>query len=238
MRGAMPVETGVPDRLAEKIPVELRERGLQGEPVGIDMTDLVTLEALAPGRHPRRRRLAGDARGAEDQDRRRDRAARPRVRHRRRGLRGDLRDAPPGRLRARGRRARPAAPVRAGLGAGRGDQRRLRRPLQPASARLLRPAAAAGRPGLLRHHPLLHGLPHLLLPHVQRRRRSPSPSSTRTSSAASGWTRRSTSSGPARRPTRSRPSGRPREELGFPTRRLLRPPVRPRRRRRASTSRR
>ena len=32
------------------------------------------------------------------------------------------------------------------------------------SDRLIRP----GRPGVLRHHPLLHGLPNLLLPHVQR----------------------------------------------------------------------
>jgi Xaa-Pro dipeptidase len=47
MRGAMPVETGVPDRLAARILVELRERGLQDEPVGIDMADLVTIEALA-----------------------------------------------------------------------------------------------------------------------------------------------------------------------------------------------
>jgi Xaa-Pro aminopeptidase len=46
MRGAMPVETGVPDGLAKKIAVELHERGLDGEPVGVDMADLVTLEAL------------------------------------------------------------------------------------------------------------------------------------------------------------------------------------------------
>src|SRR5690349_14922666 len=46
MRGAMPPETGVPDRLAGKIALELRERGLQGEPVGVDMLDLTTLEAL------------------------------------------------------------------------------------------------------------------------------------------------------------------------------------------------
>jgi len=46
MRGAMPVETGVPDRLAQRILLELRERGLAGEPVGIDMADLVTIEAL------------------------------------------------------------------------------------------------------------------------------------------------------------------------------------------------
>lgn len=46
MRGAMPVETGVPDGLAKKIWVELHERGLDKEPVGVDMADLVTLEAL------------------------------------------------------------------------------------------------------------------------------------------------------------------------------------------------
>lgn len=46
MRGAMPDETGVPDSLAGKIAHELRERGLEGEPVGIDMTDMVALNAL------------------------------------------------------------------------------------------------------------------------------------------------------------------------------------------------
>lgn len=46
MRGAMPDATGVPDTLASHIAVELSERGLSGEPVGIDMSDMVTLEAL------------------------------------------------------------------------------------------------------------------------------------------------------------------------------------------------
>jgi len=46
MRGAMPVETGVPDRLAATIAHELRERGLADEPLGLDMSDLVTIEAL------------------------------------------------------------------------------------------------------------------------------------------------------------------------------------------------
>src|SRR5438552_7910927 len=46
MRGAMPVETGVPDRLGAQIAHELRESGLQGEPLGVDMADLVTIEAL------------------------------------------------------------------------------------------------------------------------------------------------------------------------------------------------
>jgi Xaa-Pro aminopeptidase len=46
MRGAMPVETGIPDRLGAKIAHELREFGLQDEPLGVDMADLVTIEAL------------------------------------------------------------------------------------------------------------------------------------------------------------------------------------------------
>jgi Xaa-Pro dipeptidase len=46
MRGAMPRETGVPDTMAATIQHELRERGLEREPLGIDMTDMVTLEAL------------------------------------------------------------------------------------------------------------------------------------------------------------------------------------------------
>jgi Xaa-Pro dipeptidase len=46
MRGAMPRETGVPDTMAGQILHELRERGLDGEPLGVDMSDLVTLEAL------------------------------------------------------------------------------------------------------------------------------------------------------------------------------------------------
>jgi Xaa-Pro aminopeptidase len=46
MRGAMPRETGVPDGMAGKIAHELREHGLEGEELGIDMTDMVALDAL------------------------------------------------------------------------------------------------------------------------------------------------------------------------------------------------
>jgi Xaa-Pro aminopeptidase len=46
MRGAMPDETGIPDAMAGRIARELRERGLAGEPIGIDMTDMVALHAL------------------------------------------------------------------------------------------------------------------------------------------------------------------------------------------------
>jgi Xaa-Pro aminopeptidase len=46
MRGAMPDETGVPDALAELIWEELHERGLDTEPVGMDVPDMTTLLAL------------------------------------------------------------------------------------------------------------------------------------------------------------------------------------------------
>jgi Xaa-Pro aminopeptidase len=47
MRGAMPDETGVPDAMAGKVLHELSERGIAGEELGVDMADLVTLQALA-----------------------------------------------------------------------------------------------------------------------------------------------------------------------------------------------
>jgi Xaa-Pro aminopeptidase len=46
MRGAMPEQTGVPDALAAHIHEELRRHGLQGEPLGIDLTDMETLASL------------------------------------------------------------------------------------------------------------------------------------------------------------------------------------------------
>src|SRR5436190_13553051 len=46
MRGAMPDSSGVPDALAELVFEELRERGLEGEPLGIDVPDMTTLLAL------------------------------------------------------------------------------------------------------------------------------------------------------------------------------------------------
>src|SRR3954462_12498752 len=46
MRGAMPRETGVPDALAARIRRELEERGIAGEPLGIDLTDMETLYSL------------------------------------------------------------------------------------------------------------------------------------------------------------------------------------------------
>jgi Xaa-Pro aminopeptidase len=46
MRGAMPDQTGVPDALAAMIWEELHERGLDTEPVGMDVPDMTTLLAL------------------------------------------------------------------------------------------------------------------------------------------------------------------------------------------------
>jgi Xaa-Pro aminopeptidase len=46
MRGAMGDATGVPDDLAELIASELAERGLAGEPIGVDVPDMTTMLAL------------------------------------------------------------------------------------------------------------------------------------------------------------------------------------------------
>ena len=168
MRGAMRNETGVPGR-ARRDDLDRAPRARPRHRARRDGRARHDDAPRAPGEGPRDRRLAArDARGAEAQVRGRARAARPGRRDRRRGLRDDLPDAPAGRARERDRRRRDAGAVRPRLRARRGDQRDLGRPLQPAPAHLLRPADPAGRPGLLRHHPLLHGLQNLLLPHVQR----------------------------------------------------------------------
>jgi Xaa-Pro aminopeptidase len=46
MRGAMPDSTGIPDALGKLIADELAERGLAGEPLGVDVPDVTTLLAL------------------------------------------------------------------------------------------------------------------------------------------------------------------------------------------------
>jgi Xaa-Pro aminopeptidase len=46
MRGAMPDATGIPDALATMVFEELRARGLEQEPVGMDVPDVTTLLAL------------------------------------------------------------------------------------------------------------------------------------------------------------------------------------------------
>jgi Xaa-Pro aminopeptidase len=46
IRGAMPAETGVPALMASHVHETLRERGLDNEPVGIDISDMPTMVAL------------------------------------------------------------------------------------------------------------------------------------------------------------------------------------------------
>jgi Xaa-Pro aminopeptidase len=46
MRGALPEETGIPQALGKRIAGELRERGLAGEPLGMDIPDMNTVLAL------------------------------------------------------------------------------------------------------------------------------------------------------------------------------------------------
>src|ERR1043165_9688460 len=46
MRGAMPRETGMPDSLAAQIRLQLADRCLEIEPLGIDLTDMETLYSL------------------------------------------------------------------------------------------------------------------------------------------------------------------------------------------------
>src|SRR5476651_2002661 len=47
MRGAMPDATGVPDDLADLIFEELRQRGIEKEPLGVDVPDMTTFLALS-----------------------------------------------------------------------------------------------------------------------------------------------------------------------------------------------
>ena len=88
----------------------------------------------------------------------------------------------------------------------------------PASAQLHRPHHSPGRPGLLRHPAVLHGLPHLLLPHLQRRPRHRR--AARRLQALPRMARQGhrSSSSRASRPTRSRPSGPRRRSSASPTR--------------------
>ena len=46
MRGAMPDQTGIPDALGDLIFRELQERGLEREPLGVDVADMTTVLAL------------------------------------------------------------------------------------------------------------------------------------------------------------------------------------------------
>ncbi len=77
----------------------------------------------------------------------------------------------PGIKESRDRRARGGPLVRDGLRLRRGDQLDRRRALLAASAQFHGPLDSPRRPGVLRRHPLVHRLSHVLLPHVRGRPR-------------------------------------------------------------------
>ena len=169
MRGAMPDATGIPDRLAGMIWEELHERGLDGEPVGMDVPDMTTLLALQrKGLHItdsqpvmlEARKIKSDeelalldqAAGIVDATYEEIyRLLRPGVRE------NEVVAAAMQVLFDLGSEHVEA------INAISGDR------CNPHPAHVRRPAPAPGRPGLLRHHPLVHGLSDVLLPHVQRR---------------------------------------------------------------------
>ena len=95
------------------------------------------------------------------------------------------------RARERHRRRGEQVPLHPRLRRRRSGQRHFRRALQSASAQFHRPHDPAGRPGVLRHPAVLHGLSHLLLPHLQRRPRHDRRSATPTRRRANGSTTRS-----------------------------------------------
>ena len=193
LQGAISPVVGLQRRAAEEIRSVLkrgrRRRHAARRRPGRD----VRLPRAPARRHRRPRRAAGHDARARDQEPGRDHAADPGVRDGRRRVPGHLRVPEARRPRERGGGARARAPVRDGLRVRRGGQLDRRRALQPASARVLRPADPAGRPGVLRHHPREQRLPDLLLPDLRRRPRDARRSGTRSRARASGWTPRSTS---------------------------------------------
>jgi hypothetical protein len=68
MRGAMSPQSGRAEDVARKIRVELEQRGLLGEPVGIDAIEPQVLFALQREGDSGSRRPGADAAGARDQD--------------------------------------------------------------------------------------------------------------------------------------------------------------------------
>ena len=172
LQGAIGPETGLHARAAREIKAALGggRRG-RGEAGGRPRRDRGL--PRAPGGGPEgRRRPAGDDAGPRDQEPRRDRPPDPGLRDGRRRLSRHLRDAEARDPRVRRRGAGPQPPVRDGLGVRRGHQLDRRRTVQPAPARVQRSADPAGGPGVLRHHPRLQRLSHLLLPHLRRRARA------------------------------------------------------------------
>ena len=168
LRGAMSPASGRAESVAHKIRVELEERGLLGEPVGVDAIEPAVLFALqAEGiQIVDGQQLMQQARVIKTRDEIMllnhacamvDAAYEELYRAMRPGIRENECVALVNRYL-----------YEAGLGVRRGRQRDLRRALLAASARVHRPRAASGRPGILRHPALVQRLPDVLLPHVRR----------------------------------------------------------------------
>jgi hypothetical protein len=172
----------------------------------------------AKGRAESRRRPAGDAGSARDQIGRRDRAAQPRRRDGRRRLSPDPRAAEARRARERHRRRGEQVPLHARLRRRRSDQRHFRRALQSASAQFHRPHVPARRSGVLRHPAILHGLPHLLLPHLQCRPRDAGAARRLQEGARVARSRHRPDQARRVRPTRCAACGRRRRISASPTR--------------------
>ena len=169
MRGAMTPEMGRSEDVARKIRIELEARGLHKEPVGVDVVEPPVLFALqkeglniVDGQQ-----LMSDAREIKTEDEISllthsaamvDAAYYELYKAMKPGMRENdavalvAQDA-----------------LRDGFGVRRRGQRHFGRALQPASARVLGSHDAPGRPGVLRHPPLVHGIPHLLLPVLRHR---------------------------------------------------------------------
>ena len=171
LRGTVNPAFGLMERHAKEIVSLIKEAGVEKMPVGVDIIEppmMFELEKaglkVADGQQvmleAREIKIGG-----------RDRAAQPLGRDGRWRLSPDLRATQARRARERHRRRGQQVPLSPRLRRRRGDQRHLGRALQSASAQFHRPHAAAGRSGVLRHPAIVHGLPHLLLPHLQCRPR-------------------------------------------------------------------
>ena len=168
LRGAINPRVGLFEEAAKEIKDILVKEGVADMPLGIDVVEPAVFVRAAEAGHQGAGRPAGDARSARNQEPRRDHASQHGRRHGRRRIPGYLRGVEAGRARKRNCCARDQALVRDGLGLRGSDQRDRRRALQPASAQLHRSHDTAGRSGVLRHHSVIHGLSHVLLPDLYR----------------------------------------------------------------------
>ncbi len=171
LRGAVAPDAGMFRRAAEEIAGILRAEGAADMPIGVDIVEPPMVAALeAEGLTVRdAQQVMLDAREVKSIDEiillntacaMVDGAYQYIAEH-----------LKPGCPRERARRRRHASVVRDGLRARRQHQRRVGRAMQPTPARVQRPAHPPRRPGVLRHHPHVHRLQDLLLPHVRGRHR-------------------------------------------------------------------